>query len=224
MGRQKVTGAFADVLNIISSTTANTLADNATNYSSDDIIIESNTNSRHCRNFAFVNNSTQYYVSSQIFSSVSTTQSLIIDILQQLSDQQNLNKDGWAPGSQNAQFFAAIKDKLESTLTSDNLVNIGQNASNVDVGVETCTGSVGGINVIIARNHQIFRYYNNLYAQNTAIQSLAADISNYISGTQSVKATGLLVVIIRMIALIVIVICIVIGLGVVATIVISIKF
>jgi len=225
MGKQDVKAAFTDVLNIISSNTARSISHSATNYSSTKINIQENNNSTRCRNFSFQNDSTSYYASSDIYSDQSVTQDLIITILQQLTDEQNLNKKGGGPfGGQYATFVATIKDKLESTLTSDTLVTVGENTSNVNVGIQVCNGSVGGRNVIIARHHEIFRYYNNLYSQNTTVQSLAADISNYIAGTQDLKSTGLLVVIIRMIALIVIVICVVIGLGVVATIVISVKF
>lgn len=223
MGKQEIKANFADILKVITNTIATTLENSSSSYSDININIQQNTDSKRCNNITLQNDNTQYYVSSTLFSDQSVTQDVVLTILQTLSDTQSTKNTGWTPDKQKEVFNAVIKDMLQTSLTSNNLVSIGQNVTDVSINVQKCMGSTGGNNIVIAKKKNIFKYYNNLYAQNTTIQSLAADLSNYISGTQSEKSTGLLVVIIRMIALIVIVICAVVGAGIVAVIVFTMK-
>ena len=161
-------------------------------------------NSSHCNNVALINDSTKYYVSSSIFSNQSVYQSTVLQIVQTLSDSQKAKATGGLLQQQDEEFYATIKDMIQTQLTSTDMSSIGQSATNVNVYIQVCKSSDDSGNYIIASQKDLFKYYNSVYSQNSTVQSLAADISNYISGTQSEKKTGFLVVLIRMIALVII--------------------
>jgi hypothetical protein len=203
MGKQNITAGFSDILDIITSEIAGNLQSNVMSYSSININIQDGKNSTDCTNFIFDRDKTLYYISSDFYESEYNTQTVVLTILQKLTDTQSATATGGLLGSQDEAFYASIKDMLNTSLTSVNLVKIGQNTSNVSINVQKCNGSIGDKNVIISSSRNIYKYYYNLYAQDETIQSLAADISNYISGSQDEKKTGFLVVLLRMIAIVV---------------------
>lgn len=201
---QDIKANFKDVLGLITTTIAQTISDSKQSYSDSHVVIQDNENSTDCVNKVSIRDKTLYYVSSDVFNSASIYQSMVAQIAQALSDTQSTDSTGLFTGQQKEQFYATIADMIQTKLTSNTLAEIGQNATDVTVYVQKCNGSVGGKNVIISSQHNIYKYYDSLYNQNSVVQSVAADISNYISGQQAEKKTGILAVLMRMIALVII--------------------
>lgn len=202
---QDIKASFKDILGVITQTIANTLSYSSQSYSQSSIVIQDNENSDNCVNKVSIHDKTLYYVSSDIFNSASVYQSMVAQIAQALSDTQTTDDDGSIlPGQQKEEFYATIADMIQTKLTSNTLAEIGQNATDISIFVQKCNGSDGSKNVIISSKHNIYKYYDSLYNQNSVVQSVAADISNYISGQQAEKKTGILAILMRMIALVII--------------------
>jgi len=201
---QDIKASFKDILGVITTTIAHTLSRSSQSYSDNTVVIQDNNNSSNCVNRVSIHDKTLYYVSSDVFNNQAVYQSMIADIAQSLSDTQATDSTGIGTGKQNEQFYATIADMLQTKLTATTLADIGQNATDTTIYVQKCNGSKDGKNVIISSQHNIYKYYDSLYNQNSVVQSVAADISNYISGQQSEKKTGILAVLLRMIALVII--------------------
>ena len=204
MGKQDIKANFKDVLDIVTTTVASTISQSSQSYSNSTIVVQDNEGTSNCTNSVWMRNKTLYYASSDIFNTTSVYQNAIISIVQQLSDTQSSKATGGIFSNQDEQFYATIMDMLQTRLTATTLVDIGNNSNNVTVYVQKCSGATNSGNIIISSQKNIFKYYNSVYNQNATVQSVCADISNYITGVQKQKKTGFLVVLIRMIALIII--------------------
>lgn len=204
-GSQTIQADMADVLKIMTSTISQSIVGNSTKYNSANIIVQTNTNSKNCKNIDKQKSDTTYIVNSSVLADELTYQKTVLNIIQELTDaQSNKASGGMLSGPQSDKIYAMILDIITTKLTSQTMVTIGENATNISVNVQHCTGSSGGVNYILATQKNMLEYYNQLYSKNATIQSVAADISNYISGTQANKKTGFLVTLMRMIAVIII--------------------
>lgn len=205
MGGQDIRADFADIVKVMTSTITKTLSDSVQSYDSDVVNIQTNDNSSGCRNIDRQSTKSYYYVSSSVFADELTYQNTVLNMVQQLADtQQNKADGGLLSGKQTDQFYAMILDIITTKLSSSTMVKIGQNTSSININVQHCDGSDGGLNYIIGTQKNVIKYYDKLYSQDATLQSVAADISNYINGTQSNKKTGFLVTLIRMIAIVII--------------------
>lgn len=213
MGKQEIKAAFADVVKVISGVVSNSLADNAVSYSKVDVNIQTNQNASRCTNRLVSNEQNLYVVNSSAFSSNKVYQSIVAQIIQELTDQQSTKASGGLFTEQGESFVATIRDMIQSNLTANQLTEIAESYSDVNVNVQHCIGTTGGKNVIVTTKKNITKMYNDIYSTNDVVQSVAADISNYISGKQDEKKTGILAILIRAIAFVIIgvvVLCIVI--------------
>jgi len=210
MGKQKLAAAFADIIGVITSETAHAITKSASSYAGSTYNIQDNDGSNRCTNIILSRDKTQYAASSDIFQSQDTYQSLVLTIVAQLTDAQKIQKTGWTPSSQVADFYAAILNMVTTKLTAVALVEIGQNTTSTTVNVQRCSGSQGGTNFIVSSQKNIYKFYNDLYNQNSVVQEVAADISNYIAGKQSLKATGLIAEIVKLLTILLVVVVVII--------------
>ena len=100
-----------------------------------------------------------YAVNSSVFSNELTYQTAVLKIVQQLSDaQQNKANGGVFSGAQTDQFYAMILDLITTKLTATDLVTIGENSSSININVQHCNGSMGGVNYIIGTEKNVTEY------------------------------------------------------------------
>lgn len=205
MAPQLNKAAYAAIVGVISSEAASAVSNISTSFSNTTINIQDDSDSRRCRNVIRLDSSDSYTVSSTIFSDQVVYQQVVLNIVDKItSDQSDNNAGKFFTPEQKNEAYAMILNIISTKLDSNTMVTIGQNTSSVTVNAQYCSNSVGGVNYITGNSDQLMTYYNELYSRNAIVQAVAADISNYIDGTQSNKATGILTTLVRMIAIVII--------------------
>lgn len=218
---QDIKAGFDDLLKVITSLTTKTVVNSATSYSSATSILQDNINSTNCKNLAFSRQNNYVYVDTNMFQNQVTYQSLILSIVQQISSTQSLKSNGGIT-PQHETLVEGIQDIISTALTADVLTSITNSLNDTSTAVQNCVNSTGGINLTLLHQHDVYRIYSNLYSNNATIQAVAADISNYLSGAQAEKKTGILVTLMRMIAIIIVAICAVVVVGVIGFIALTV--
>lgn len=204
---------------VISNTLAQTVNQSKTAYSSNNVNIQISKNTSGCDQYIDSTSQTLYYASSSIFNQQTVLQSVYAQIVSVLQNSQNIDITGFG-GSLNANQVTTLMSLIQTNLTSDMLTNQENNISNANYNVQYCIGSKHNSQVIISSSENITYLYFQQYSTNSAVQKVSADIANYVSQDQTVKVTGILASLLKVVALffiivivIVVIIAIVIGLG-----------
>jgi ABC-type anion transport system duplicated permease subunit len=218
---QDTKASFEDILNVITTLTSKTVVHSSTSYNNMTSISQNNVNSTGCKNVAFSSQKNMVYVDTNLFQDQATYQDLMLSIIQNITSTMEQTSHGGRTPQEEA-LIESIQDKLSTALTSQVLTTITNSINSSSSVEQNCVNSSSGINFSIMKQHNVYRVFNNLYSNNATIQSVAADISNMMSGDQSQKKTGVLVTLMRMIAIVVVAICAVIVIGVIGFIMLTV--
>lgn len=203
MVKQNLKATFSDITKMVTTSISQTIVDQSQSLTESTDVTQDNVNSAQCKNIYIGSTTTKFSATSDVYSTESTYQSMVLTLVNTIISAQNLDADG-GRGSQVESVFESIINMIETTLNANTVVTDGQTTSDMTSTSQACIGSKGGLNFVIMTKKDIFNFYANLYSQSSAVQAVSADISNYLSGTQAAKSTGILATIVKMIALIVI--------------------
>ena len=211
MVKQTNNARLDQITAIISSVVSNNIASSKTIYDSNSTFYQINKNSTNCSNYISTSSSLQYVASSDVLATSSVYQQVVAQIVNQITSSQ-ANKSSGGFGKQNNDLAASIMNIVQTKLTENTLASIGNVANISNTTVQACIDSTGGNNAFFQSEDDIFNYYNQVYTQSSAVQSVSADISNMIANDQGNKSTGLVALIVyAIIAIAILLIVIVCG-------------
>lgn len=198
-----------EVTGVLSNVISQTIVSSAVKYDNNTQNVQKSIDSKHCRNIIIGRSDNQLYASSSVFQSTETYQSVVATVVNQIISKMKNKKSGPITPNEENKLAAAIGNMILSKLTAQNLITIGEDVITSNTNQQYCIASSGSTNFIVTTSNNIYKFYNQAYSENVLVQSVSADISNYISAVMANKSTGILTVIVRMLALIAIIILVI---------------
>lgn len=215
MGKTDITISASEVTSIISGVMASIQTSSSTVISDNSTTIQVNYNSKGCNNFKFTSNKTYYTCTSTIFTDQQAVQSIYAQVINDLQTSITDKESGFSFGSLDASTVATIQNTMATVLTQSVIVDYTNTFMTDSTSLQICSGTRGGSNVLIGTSEQLYNTYYDQYSKMQSVQQVAADISNTLSASTSVKKVGLISMIMRAIVLICIVIIVVVVIGLV---------
>lgn len=216
MVKQVDQSKLKEITGVISTVISSTVADSKSIYDSSSLTYQINNGSTNCNNIKVSSSSTTYTASSSVLANSATYQSVVANIVSQLTSDQSQKANGGIFDKQDNELAASIINLIHTKLDSTTMASIGNVANINSASVQVCMDSTGGTNFYFSSEQDIFTYYNTVYSESSTVQSVSADIANTIDASQSQKSTGLIAMIIRMIVIIVIAVVLIVVVGGVA--------
>ena len=194
---------------VISNVFAATVNKNKQQYVTGNVNIQIISNSSNCNQYINSTNETLYYASSSIFNQQNVLQSAYANIVSELQNNQDIDITGFG-GSLNANQVTTLMNIMQTNLTSNVMSDQESNIINTNYNIQYCVGSTNSGQVIISTSQSIYDLYFQQYSSNSAVQQVTADFANYMSASQSVKVTGVLASLFKMLGVIFAIILIVV--------------
>jgi hypothetical protein len=215
MGKTDINISASEVTSIISGVMASIQTSTSTVISNNDKTFQANVDSQGCNNFKFISNQTYYTCDSNVYTDQQAVQSIYAQVVNSLQTSITDKESGFSFGNLDASTVATIQNTMATILTQSVIVDYTNTFMTNSSSLQICSGSRGGRNVIIGTSDQIYNTYYDQYSKMQSVQQAAADISNTLSASTSVKKVGLISMIMRAIVLICIVIIVVVVIGLV---------
>lgn len=214
MGKQSNNITAAEITKIISSSISSIANNVSVAYASTNVNIQSSIgNTGGCTQILHSNLESAMYFNSAIMASSSTYQSVVASIVNQLQASQTNTTTGklLQPGQYN-NVSAEILNMIVTQMTAKTMNDIFASSQSVASNSQLCADNSGPTLQIIWSNTQTFTdQVSSLVSNNSSVQQVSADISNFLSASQANKSTGILAVLARLVMMVIVVIIIVIG-------------
>ena len=202
---QSSTSLQKTVSDIISSVVAQQISDSQISYQTSSNNVQVSYNSEGCKNVIITNSGNQYKASTSVLLNQDVQQTATNQITSNLQSVMEQEIEGLNLGKKQTELVEQFIDNEVSTLLNSTQMQINsETVVNQTNNTQVCFGSVDGGNFIFTNQNDTYDYFNQAYANNSAVQESSTSIANYLSSQQSQKSTGLIASLLKGLAIIII--------------------
>ncbi|MAR56866.1 MAG: hypothetical protein CMM93_06760 [Rickettsiales bacterium] len=184
---------------------AQQISDSQISYQTSSNNVQVSYNSEGCKNVIITNSGNQYKASTSVLLNQDVQQTATNQITSNLQSVMEQEIEGLNLGKKQTELVEQFIDNEVSTLLNSTQMQINsETVVNQTNNTQVCFGSEAGGNFIFTNQNDTYDYFNQAYANNSAVQESSTSIANYLSSQQSQKSTGLIASLLKGLAIIII--------------------